>query len=615
MSLNTSYINVNPRLGAGFGIFTSTFASLVLLLIILEQLGLERGWISQLIIVLPVLCYAAIGAFVRTTGVDEFFIAGQRVPPLYNGLALSAGLVGGTGLIGLTGCFFFMGYDALPIALGWCAGLGLLSVLLAPYLRKAGAYTLPGFFSIRFSSRICRAVAALLLMPAAFMLLVAELRIGQAIAAIFLNADPDLILQIGVVLLAVAVIFGGMRALTWTQSAQFIVLLLGISVPLIAVSVLLTNLPLPQLSYGTIIQQTGELEATHGIGGSFAEPLGRVIPGTGAQPLGLEFGSIFHSITIFDFMALTLCFMLGSAVLPGQVARMSAAHSISAVRKSLGWAALLVGLIVLTIPAYAAFTRYQAVLDLLGVPASQIPDSGTILAQLGLVELSPNALDPALGNAEIMFYRDTAALMLPVLNDFPFVLIGLVGAAALAAVMAAAGTQLVTLANVISNDLYHPFHRTASPARRLMAARIALLMALAAAYVFVFERNFDPLRMMIWAVSLCAGTFFAPLILAVWWRGMTQFGAICGMLTGFAVTAIQIVGTLGGGSALLGVDPLTAGIVGVPASALAVIAASMLSPRPSAATLEIANEIGVPSGETVHARLTRLAARGKALKP
>lgn len=613
MSLNTSYITPNPRLGTGFGIFTSTFASLVVLLIILEQLGLARTWISQLIIVLPVVFYAAIGLFVRTAAIDDYFVAGQRVPPLYNGLALSANLVGGTGLLGLTGCFFFIGYDALPIALGWCAGLGLMAVLLAPYLRKMGAYTLPGFFSIRFSSRICRVIAALLLLPPVFMLLVSELSVGRSIASVFLNVNPNFILQIGCLLLTITVIFGGMRALTWTQCAQFIVVILSISVPLIAVSIMVTNLPLPQLSFGTIIQQLTEIEAERGVVQPFAQPLSAVLPGMDAAPVSQPFGVILQSLGAGDFLALTICFMLGAAVLPTQIARMSTTPSVSSVRKSIGWAALLVGFMVLTIPAFAAFTKFQAALDLLGVPASQIPDSGAVLSQLGLLEISPNSLDPALGNAKVLFHRDFVALMLPVLNNFPFVLIGLIGAAALAAVMAAAGGQLVALANVISNDFYHPFHRTASPARRLIIARIGLLAIVIGAYSFVVQNDFDPLRMLIRAFSLSAGAFFAPLVLAIWWRGLTQFGAICGMVAGFAVTAMQFIAEPG--IAFLGVDPLTAGVLGVPISALAAVGGSILSPKPSAEILDIVNEIGLPSGETVHARLTRLAARGKALKP
>ncbi len=615
MSLNTSYPNANPKLGTSFGIFTSAFASLVLMLIILEQLGLERDWISQLIIVLPMLFYAGIGVLVRTSSVEDFFISGQRVPPLYSGFALSANLVSGAGLMGLIGCFFFIGYDALPIALGWCAGLGIMSVLFAPYLRKTGAYTLPGFFGIRFSSRIVRLVAALILLPPVVMLLAAEFRVGQLIASAFLNLDPQLVLQIGVGFLVLTVVFGGMRSLTWTQCAQFIVVVLGICAPLIAVSVIVTNLPLPQLAYGGVLDETAQLELARGLTERGAEGLSQALPGVDPMALARPFAELLGALSGGDFLALTLCIMLGTAVLPAQVARLSTPPTVSAVRKSFGWAALLVGLMVLTIPAYAAFVKYQVAKQLLGVPLIQIPDWGAALQQLGLITLSANSLDPALGSAKVLFNRDSVALMLPVINQFPFVLIGVVGAAAIAAVLAAAGGQLVAAANVLSNDIYYIFNRSASSARRLLVARVAMIGFAVLAFSLANRQDIDPLRLMIWAISICAGSFFAPLAMAIWWRGLTAFGAVCGMAAGFAATAAYTGLMVGGGYPWFGVDGLTAALLGVPVSALAALTASLLSPRPDAATLEIVDEMRVPSGESVHARLARLAARGKAPKP
>ncbi len=615
MSLNTSYPTSTPRLGTGFSIFTSAFACLVVMLIILEQLGLAQDTISQLIIALPVLFYAAIGILVRTTSVEDFFISGARVPPLYNGFALSANLVSGAGLLGLIGCFFFIGYDALPVLLGWCAGLGVTTILLAPYVRKVGAYTLPGFLGIRFSSSLLRLVAALLLFPPVLMLLAAEFRIGQLIAATFLNFDSQLMLQIGVALLTASVILGGMRSLTWTQCAQFIVLLLGISVPLIAISVLLTNLPLPQLSFGSVLEETSQLEVGRGLIDGGVRPLGAALPGADPVALTRPFVAIFQSLGPGDFLALTLCIMLGTAVLPAQIARLSTPPNVSGVRKSFGWAALFVGLIVLTIPAYAAFTKFQVMKQLLGVPAAQIPDWGNLLSQLGLISLSANPLDPALGDAKVLFNRDSVALILPILNEFPFVMTGLVGAAALGAVLAAAGGQLVSLATAFSNDIFYLFNRSTSPARRLLVARAAMIVFAIAAYSVTVRGDLDPLRLMIWAVSLCAGCFFAPLVMAIWWRGLTWFGALSGMVAGFGVTAAYIVLTEGGGVPWLGIDGLTAGVIGVPVSIGAAILGSTLSPKPSSAILEIADEMRVPSGETIHARLTRLAARGKAPKP
>ena len=476
MTLNTSYPSVNPRLGTSFGIFTSAFASLVLMLIIMEQLGLDRDWISELIIGLPVLFYAGIGLIVRTANVEDFFIAGQRVPALYNGFALSANLVGGAGLLGAIGAFFFIGYDAMPIVLGWCAGLGLASVLFAPYLRKTGAYTLPGFFGIRFTSRILRLIAGVILFVPGVMLLAAELRVGQMLAGIFLPFEAHLLLDAVLVVVIATVFFGGMRSLTWTQCAQFIVVVLGITVPLIAISVLLTNLPLPQLSFGGILDDIGQLEVARGLTAHGAHSYSEVLPGPGPAPLVRPFTDLFGAVGAGDYLALIICITLGSAVLPSQIARLGTTPTVSAVRKSFGWAALIVGFMALTVPAYAAFTKVEVLQQLLGLPLAQVPEWGRLLEQLGLVTLSGNQLDPTLGSARVMFQRDTVALVLPVVNSFPFVLIGVVGVAAIAAVLAAAGGHLVAMANVFSNDIYYPLlNRSASPSRRLLVARLSML--------------------------------------------------------------------------------------------------------------------------------------------
>ena len=401
MSLNTtSYPVATRRIGTTFGIFTSAFASLVLMLIILEQLGLDRAWISQLIIALPVLFYAGIGVMVRTSYVEDFFLAGQRVPPIYAGFSLSANLVGGAGLLGLIGCFFFIGFDALPIGLGWCAGLGLMSVLFAPYLRKAGAYTLPGFLGIRLASPLLRVAAALALMPPLIVLLAAELRIGEFVAGVFLPQDKALLLQAGLALLLISVILGGMRSLTWTQCAQFIVALLGVVVPLVVISLLVTNLPLPQLSFGGVLREIGELEVARALTeGASVQPLYNALPRAAPGPLTQPFATLFQSISAADFVALTLCIMLGTAVLPAQIARTGTPPSVSGTRKAFGWAALLVGFIVLTVPAYAAFAKFQAARQLLGVPESQIAEWGTTLSQLGLISLSANPLGDDRSNA------------------------------------------------------------------------------------------------------------------------------------------------------------------------------------------------------------------------
>ncbi|MEJ2227751.1 MAG: VC_2705 family sodium/solute symporter [Alphaproteobacteria bacterium] len=616
MSLNTVTPTVNPRLAASFGIFTSTFTSLVLVLIILEQLGLDQSWIYELIIILPVVFYVGIGVLVRTSNVEDFFISGQRVPPFYNGFTMSANVIGGAGLLSLIGAFFFIGYNVLAVAIGWCAGLGLMSAVFAPYLRKTGAFTLPGFFGIRFSSRVVRLIAALVLIPAVLMLLAAELRMGQTIASVFLPFPAEYLLQAGLGLIVLTVFFGGMRSLTWTQCVQFIVVILGISVPLIIISVMITNLPLPQLSYGGLLQEMPALESTRKLTGQGTLTLSEALPPVEPTALTRPFVEMFGAVGRWDFFALTFCIMLGTTVLPTQISRMSTSPNVSAVRRSFGWAALFVGFVVLTIPAYAAFTKFNVLQDLLGVPLTQIPPSGRKLEALGLITLSGSQIDPALGSAKVLFSRDAVALILPTISNFPQVLIGLAGAGAIAAILGAAASQLVALANVLSNDLYYPlFSRSASPSRRLLTARLAMIAIAVGIYFLATQPQLDPLRMTIWAFSICAGAFFVPLALAIWWRGLTMFGALAGMVTGLAVTGGYILFTLDGGYPWFGVDSLTAGVLGVPVSLLAAVTSSLLSPRPEPSTLEIVNEMHIPSGETIHTRLVRLAARGKAPKP
>jgi cation/acetate symporter len=295
---------------------------------------------------------------------------------------------------------------------------------------------------------------------------------------------------------------------------------------------------------------------------------------------------------------------------------MSTSPNVSAVRRSFGWAALFAGLVILTIPAYAAFTKFNVLQNLLGVPLAQIPPSGHKLEMLGLVTLSESQIDPALGSAKVLFSRDAVTLMLPTISGLPQVLIGLAGAGAIAAVLGAAASQLVALANVLSNDLYFPlFSRSASPSRRLLTARLAMIAIAVGVYFLAIQPHLDPLRMTIWAFSICAGTFFAPLALAIWWRGFTSFGAFIGMLVGLVVTGGYVLYTINGGYPWFGVDGLNAAVLGVPVSLLAAYTASLLSPRPDQQSVDLVNEMHIPSGETIHTRLVRLAARGKAPKP
>ena len=440
MTLNYSTPVINPRLGSSFAIFASAYTCLVLLLVVMEQLGLSTLTIDQIIVATPALFYIAIGFMTRTVSAEDFLIAGQRVPAFFNALALISMVFGGSILLGGIGSLFFIGIDAIAIPLGCFAGLILMGVLFVPYWRKAGANTLPGFLHLRFGHRGLRAAAALLMLAPCLIIVVAEVALGGKLLAYFLplpqtlglSMPPQaffLILILGCVFLTV--VLGGMRSATWTQCAQFVVLL-GILAPLIAVSVMRTNLPLPQLTYGSQLEDITAREAAKGVVTiSQAQPLSEALPTTASQPVVRPTERAFSSLRPIDFVLLVFCLAAGVAAHPAFLPRLSMTPTILASRRSLGWAGTVAAFLVLTIPAYAFFTKAMAMEALVGVPASDLPAWARTLQQLGLISLPRNAFDTLNPAAQrVTFERDTLALILPLAGSLPRVFFGLAAASA-----------------------------------------------------------------------------------------------------------------------------------------------------------------------------------------
>lgn len=618
MTLNYSTPAVNPRLGSSFAIFASAYICLVLMLVILEQLGLSTLTIDQLIVVAPACFYIAIGFMTRTVNADDFFIAGQRVPPFYNALALCSMVFGGSILLGSIGSFFFAGVDALAILLGCFSGVILMATLFVPHLRKAGANTLPGFLHLRFGRTNLRVLASVLAIIPCVIILIAEIALGGKITAYFLPPPQALgialspfacftILVFTSVFLTVAP--GGLRSSTWTQCAQFIVFL-GILAPLTVVSVMRTNLPLPQLTYGSQLEELKARELTKGIvTASQPQPLSVSLPRTGSQAVALPSERSFSAWRPIDFILLVFCLATGVAAHPAFLPRLSTTPTILSSRRSAGWASVLAGFVVLTIPAYAYFTKAMAVDALVGVPVSDLPTWSKALQQLGLVSLPGNQFDQLNTAQRVTFQRDSLAFILPLAGNLPRVFFGLAAASALAALSACAAGHLVTIANTASDDLFHgAWNKSASPARRLLVARVAMLLCGVVVFLVSQREAIDPLRWVISALSLSSGTFLAVLVLGVWWRRLTPAGAFAAMLAGFAATAFYLDM---GGTPFFGIDALTAAAIGVPISFSAAIVVSGLSGAPDEHALEAVDELRIPAGETLQSRMLRLAARTK----
>jgi cation/acetate symporter len=592
------------------------------MLVVLEQLGLSTLTIDQLIVVTPALFYIAIGIMTRTISADDFLLAGQRVPPFYNALALCSMVFGGSIILGSIGSFFFLGVDAIAIPVGCFAGLVLTGVLFVPYLRKAGANTLPGFFHLRFGHRGLRLAAALLMIAPCLILIVAEASLGSKLVGYFLPLPQTLGLSLSpkaffsslvVASIFLTVVLGGMRSATWAQCAQFIVFL-GILGPLIAISVIRTNLPLPQLTYGGQIEEISAVEAAKGVVTvSQPQPLNEVLPRPAPQPISRPAERAFSAFSPVDFALLIFCLATGVAAHPAFLPRLSTTPTILASRRSSGWVTIVGAFLVLTIPAYAFFVKAMAIEALVGVPASDLPAWARALQQLGFISLPVNQFDSLSPGAQrVMFQRDTLALILPVAGNLPRVFFGLAAASALAALSACAAGHLVALANSASDDLYHGLvNRSASPARRLLVARLAMLLFAVIVFLITQNQSADPLRWAIEAFSLSAGTFFAPLVLSVWWRRLTASGALAGLASGFAVTSVFL---RTGGTPLLGIDTLTAAAAGIPVGFTAAILISLFAKAPDQCATEAVDELRIPAGETLQARMLRLAARTKPLR-
>ncbi len=588
----------NPHLGAYYGIVASAFASLVVLLAMAEQLGWSDGTIALLMILLPLLFYLAITVAARTLDVEDFFTSGRRVPQVYNAFLLAAITVGGTGFFAYTGAVFFLGFDALAIGLGWTCGLLLSGVLFVPYLRRAGAYTLPAFLGQRFRSRETRLVASALQVVPTALLLAAEIKIAATVVAIFLPASYWIAVLLIAVLVAATGILGGMRALTWSGSAQFIAGAIGLAVPLIVVSVLLTNLPAPQFTYGEMFGSLQSAETAAGMSPVEPGDIG-ALPAPEPMAAVKPFLQSFGAITERGFFALFFCFALGTAALPSLIARSGVTCSVADQRRSTAWALLLVALFVITAPSLAAFAKVLMFRDMALIPTQGLPAWLSSLSVGQLAQASDLNGDGTIGAGELLISRDGIALALPILAQLPYVLTALMAAAGLAIALAAAGSHLFTLGASLADDVYGTLDHQPIILPRLMAAWAAIAACAFLAAVYLFIAEVDALHTAVTAFAFAAATFFPVLLLAIWWPRCTTRGALASLATGFGVLFLAL--TMGG---LIGVAETAVGtamscLVAAVLALGAGVGASLYGPEPEGFDTAYYEEMRKPDGETM----------------
>ena len=597
---------VNPRLGVYFAIFASTYVALMLLAMIGEQLAWPQPAVRWAVLSVPLGLYAVIGLAAATRDPIEFFAAGRRVPAVYNGLAMAFSAFGGTGLVAMTGTLFLVGFDALCLVIGGLAGFVVMGVLLAPFFRKFGAYTIPSYLGRRFESPSLRRVSAAIVAVPLILMLVAEIKTA-AFAGGFLTAAP----ASGIAALIMAALMvtlwpGGTRGLTWSGVAEAIAALLALIVPVTIVAVLWTNLPLPQLSYGPLMRVLAREEATQGLPLVFAQGFTFDLPGAGLSSITKRFATTFGAVGPHGFVAAMLTIMMGVAVAPWLLPRIATAPGVYHARKSIGWATVVFGFLMLTAAGIAVYMRallFEATSD------GAVPNFVLELATRGYAEIDakavasfPEASRSAL--ASIALLRDAVLLMLPSAAGLPGVFVAVAVAGVIAAAMAGASAAAVALGSLLAEDVIHGGKAEPLPdGPRLSASRLGIVCALALAGAGAAFVPGDPFDMLLWSLALTGSTLFPVLVMSIWWKRINAFGAMAGIASGFGVAMLAIIA---GELQWLPVDPSLAGLFGIPASSLAAIAATLATPYPGRHMLELVRDIRVPGGEILYDREMRL---------
>ncbi|SDO14098.1 cation/acetate symporter [Filomicrobium insigne] len=536
------------NLGRIYTLYTGGFFAFVVVLAILEQMGVPNKFIGYGFVFLTIAVYAIIGIISRTAEVGEYYVAGRRVPAFYNGMATGADWMSGASFVGMAGTLFLLGYDGLAFVLGWTGGYVLVAILIAPFLRKFGAFTVPDFFAERFGGNFARFLAVIVLVCCSFTYVTAQIYATGIIASRFLGMDFTVAVYVGLLGILLCSMLGGMKAVTWTQVAQYIVLIVAYLLPVVVLSTQKYGIPIPQLTYGQALQDITALEQSMVSSGlaDAATLKPHIKPFVTYDPL--------------NFFALIFCLMVGTASLPHILMRYFTTPSVREARKSVAWSLFFIFLLYFTAPAYAAFAKLEVYSDVVGRDLDSIREWLFNYGAIGLIKVcgvdavNLEAVKAACSNIaghpgvlrlqDLTINPDVIVLSTPEIAGMPYVIAGLVAAGGLAAALSTADGLLLAIANALSHDIYYKMiDRNAPTFRRLLVARILLVIVAVCAAYTASTKPADILSMVAWAFSLAAAGIFPALVLGIWWKRATTTGAVLGMIFGFGICLYYLVGT------------------------------------------------------------------------
>jgi len=543
--------------------------------------------------------YIGIAIYTRAGSTKEFYTAGGGVSPLANGMATAADWMSAASFLSMAGIIAFSGYDGSVYIMGWTGGYVLLALLLAPYLRKFGKFTVPDFVGDRYYSNKARVVAVFCALFVSFTYVAGQMRGVGIVFSRYLEVDINTGVIIGMCIVFFYAVLGGMKGITYTQVAQYCVLIFAFMVPAIFVSMQLTGNPVPQLGLGGTVED----------GTYLLDKLDGILTDLGFH----EYTSGQKSTT--DIFAITLALMVGTAGLPHVIVRFFTVPRVKDARLSAGYALVFIAILYTTAPAVAAFGIYNALETVANKPVDQMPEWVGNWQQTNLIAINDKNQDgfvqytPDQETNEMVIDKDIMVLAAPEIAQLPNWVVGLVAAGGLAAALSTAAGLLLVISTSVSRDLCRTFIPTMTEKRELWIARIAAAAAVGIAGYFGVNPPGFVAEVVAFAFGLAAASFFPVIIMGIFSTRMNKEGAISGMLSGLVFTLGYIVyfkfgsGLLGltdeavsSANWWFGISPEGIGSLGMVINIVVCYVVSKMTPPPPQHVQEIIQEIRIPRG-------------------
>lgn len=548
---------------------------------------------TYLLVGISFVLYIGIAIWTRAGSTQEFYIAGGGVSPLANGMATAADWMSAASFISMAGIISFSGYDGSVYLMGWTGGYVLLALLLAPYLRKFGKFTVPDFVGDRYYSNTAKVVAVICALFISFTYVAGQMRGVGIVFSRYLEVPIEWGVVIGMCIVFFYAVLGGMKGITYTQVAQYCVLIFAYMVPAIFISMQLTGNPIPQL----------------GLGGSVADgtPLLDKLDGVLSELGFAAYTSGRKSIT--DMFMITLALMVGTAGLPHVIVRFFTVPRVKDARLSAGYALVFIAILYTTAPAIAAFGMYNAIESTSEKNISELPEWISTWQKTDLIAVDDKngdgkvqyVADPAVN--ELSIDRDIMVLASPEIAHLPNWVVGLVAAGAMAAALSTAAGLLLVISTSVSRDLFKTFRPDISEKKELRIARIAAAGAVLLAGYFGVNPPGFVAQVVAFAFGLAAASFFPVIIMGIFSTRINKEGAISGMITGLVFTIGYIVyfkfispETNTAAYWWFGVSPEGIGSIGMILNFIACVTVSKFTPAPPQAVQDMVQEIRIPRG-------------------